>query len=141
MLDFTAFQMIEDLTTYEKETNQLQYPIVVCITDFKANKKDQLTIKVGDKIQLHKKENDGWAFGELNKKSGWFPFANVKYEKYTSEKILNTTAKYIGIGGQKIGSGLVSGAEILGKGMHKYRALFLLFFKLIERIFKEEQNI
>ncbi|KAJ3305590.1 hypothetical protein HDV03_001235 [Kappamyces sp. JEL0829] len=48
-----------------------------CIFEYKANLFDELTIAVGDAVQVAKKYDDGWAFGyNLNtQKEGTFPFA------------------------------------------------------------------
>ncbi|XP_037076234.1 nostrin-like [Pollicipes pollicipes] len=46
--------------------------------DYKANMNDELTIKAGDVINMHDKQEDGWWLGELNGTVGIFPATYVQ---------------------------------------------------------------
>ncbi|KAI3356217.1 hypothetical protein L3Q82_017465, partial [Scortum barcoo] len=46
--------------------------------DFTPERDDELTLKEGDLIDIHMKEDNGWWFGELNGKTGHFPSAYVE---------------------------------------------------------------
>eukprot|EP00095_Tigriopus_kingsejongensis_P000509 maker-scaffold367_size194084-snap-gene-0.48 protein:Tk00509 transcript:maker-scaffold367_size194084-snap-gene-0.48-mRNA-1 annotation:"hypothetical protein DAPPUDRAFT_301481" len=48
------------------------------IYDYKANLYDELTIQVGDVINVHDKQADGWWLGELNGSIGIFPATYVE---------------------------------------------------------------
>lgn len=48
------------------------------IYDYEANMYDELTIKYGDLINIHDKQEDGWWLGELNGKVGIFPATYVE---------------------------------------------------------------
>ena len=50
------------------------------IYDYSANMYDELSIKVGDMINIHDKQADGWWLGELNGTVGIFPATYVEEE-------------------------------------------------------------
>ena len=52
------------------------------IYDYSANMYDELTIRVGDEIAVHEKQEDGWWLGELRGTMGIFPATYV--EEHTS---------------------------------------------------------
>ena len=45
--------------------------------DYDATEKDELTIRVGDVINVTLRHDDGWWKGELNGKTGLFPESYV----------------------------------------------------------------
>ncbi|KAK3543589.1 hypothetical protein QTP70_023919, partial [Hemibagrus guttatus] len=46
--------------------------------DFSSEKKDELNIKEGDLLDILRKDNSGWWYGELNGKRGHFPYNYVE---------------------------------------------------------------
>ncbi|KAK2849957.1 hypothetical protein Q7C36_008740 [Tachysurus vachellii] len=46
--------------------------------DFSSEKRDELNIKEGDLLDILRKDNSGWWYGELNGKRGHFPYNYVK---------------------------------------------------------------
>ena len=50
------------------------------IYDYDANMYDELTIRVGDVINIHDKQADGWWLGELGGTVGIFPATYVEEE-------------------------------------------------------------
>ena len=48
------------------------------IYDYKANMYDELSIKYGDVINIHDKQEDGWWLGECDGKVGIFPATYVE---------------------------------------------------------------
>ena len=46
--------------------------------DYTANMYDELTIRVGDIINIHDKQEDGWWLGELKGQVGIFPATYVE---------------------------------------------------------------
>ena len=49
--------------------------------DYTANLYDELSIKVGDVINIHDKQADGWWLGELQGQVGIFPATYVEEEE------------------------------------------------------------
>ena len=49
-----------------------------CVYDYTANMYDELTIRVGDIINIHDKQEDGWWLGELKGQVGIFPATYVE---------------------------------------------------------------
>ena len=49
--------------------------------DYAANLYDELSIKVGDVINIHDKQADGWWLGELRGQVGIFPATYVEEEE------------------------------------------------------------
>ncbi|KAF7709611.1 hypothetical protein HF521_016461 [Silurus meridionalis] len=46
--------------------------------DFSSEKKDELNMKEGDLLNILRKDNSGWWYGELNGKRGHFPYNYVE---------------------------------------------------------------
>lgn len=46
--------------------------------DFSPEHEDELALKEGDLLDIHKKEENGWWFGTLNGKMGHFPSTYVE---------------------------------------------------------------
>lgn len=55
-----------------------KYPQVRVIYDYQAQDAEELTLTAGDVVNVHKKEDSGWWVGELNGKTGLFPFNYVE---------------------------------------------------------------
>ena len=65
---------------YVQENVQAVPSIGQCkaIFDYMANMYDELTIRIGDVINIHDKQEDGWWLGELNGTVGIFPATYVE---------------------------------------------------------------
>jgi len=84
--DFDSNDDDETSASQDNEIHEIYYPPVkisvigqcTAIYDYTANMHDELTIKYGDIINIHHKQEDGWWAGECEGKEGIFPETYVE---------------------------------------------------------------
>ncbi|XP_053327493.1 nostrin [Spea bombifrons] len=60
-----------DLNTDENSSFKVLYP-------YQAQRPDELVLQKGDHVLVHRKDEDGWWYGTINGKKGYFPAAYVE---------------------------------------------------------------